>query len=97
MTNQSYKRQKQSSALPMVASQMSGQNQEQQQQPANHSSNNTEAAGSTLVYRPFSTRRNFPRGATFSFVKRPIRGQWASKDKRKYHSARKIPPSGKQP
>ena len=47
--------------------------------------------------RPFSTRRNFPRGATFSFVWRPIGGEWASKDERKYHSARKIWPSGKRP
>ena len=32
-----------------------------------------------------------------SSLKRSIGGEWASKDKRKYQSARKIPPSGKQP
>ena len=47
--------------------------------------------------KPFSIRLNFPRGATFSFVYRQIGGEWASKDKRKYHSSRKIPPSGKRP
>ena len=31
------------------------------------------------------------------FCLKPIGGEWASKDKRKYHSARKIPPSGKRP
>ena len=29
------------------------------------------------------------------FCLRPIGGEWALKDKRKYYSARKIPPSGK--
>ena len=47
--------------------------------------------------RPFSTRRNFPRGMTFSFVFwRPLSTNW-SLNKRKCHSARKIPPSGKWP
>ena len=31
------------------------------------------------------------------FCYRPIGGEWASKDRRKYYSARKIPPSGKWP
>ena len=42
-TSRSYKPQKQSSALPMVASQMSGKS-EQQQQPANYSSDNAKTA-----------------------------------------------------
>ena len=45
----------------------------------------------------FSTRRNFPRGIIFSFVFwRPLSANW-SLNKRKCHSAQKIPPSGKRP
>ena len=54
MANQSCKRQKQSSALPMAARwrpARRGQNEQQQQQPANHSSDNAEIA---YCLTPFS-------------------------------------------
>ena len=50
MTNRSYKPQKQLSALPMAASQMSGQGEQQQQQPTNHSSENAETARCLILF-----------------------------------------------
>ena len=43
----------------------------------------------------FSTRRNFARGAEF-FCLVISRVELIRKEKEKFHSARKIPPSGKQ-
>ena len=51
----------------------------------------------SLLLGSLSTRRNFPRGMIFSFVSwRPLSANWSS-NKRKYRSARKIPPTGKWP
>ena len=45
---------------------------------------------------PFATRQSFPLGAEFSFVWRQISEGYASKYKRNYRSAWKIPISEKQ-
>jgi hypothetical protein len=52
-----------------------------------------------LYIRPFPrTRRNFLRGAEFRFACFVIsRVELIRKDKEKFRSARKIPPSGKRP
>ena len=43
------------------------------------------------------SKGHFPLGGIFRAERHPVGGEWASKDKRKYRSARKILLKGKRP